>query len=59
MEKLEKSKHIGTFTIEPDKQVNGELTLDGMQSSLYMWGHDFFDSTDKPNRFVKWSDPLR
>ena len=53
MEKLEKSKHIGTFTIEPDKQVNGELTLDRMRSSLYVWGYDFFDSTDKPNRFVK------
>ncbi len=53
MEKLEKSKHIGTFTIEPDRQVNGELTLDGLRSSLYVWGHDFFDSTDKPNRFVK------
>ena len=53
MERLEKSKHTGMFTIEPDKQVNGELTLDGPRSSLYVWSHDFFDSTDKHNRFVK------
>ena len=53
MEEREKTKHSGKFTIEPGREIYGELTLDGPKSSLYMWDKDFFDPRGKNNGFVK------
>ena len=43
---LENSKHSGKFTIAPDKEVFGELILEGADSCLDVWinnPHDFFN----------------
>ena len=42
LDKPEKSKHLGTFTIGPDREVSGELTLAGLKTSLYLWDKDSF-----------------
>ena len=42
---LENSKHSGKFTIAPDKEVHGDLTLAGEDSCLDLWinnSRDFF-----------------
>ncbi len=39
MEGFDKSKYLGRFTIA-DRQITGELTLAGLQSSLYVWSFD-------------------
>lgn len=44
---LEKSKHLGMFTIEPDRQVYGELTLAGWETSLYLWDKEFFGGWER------------
>ena len=43
---LENPKHSGKFTIAPDKEVFGELILEGADSCLDVWinnPHDFFN----------------
>ena len=41
IDELEKSKHLGTFTVGPDRQAPGELTLDGLTTCLHLWDKDF------------------
>lgn len=53
MEEREKTRHSGRFTIEPGREIYGELTLDGPKSSLYVWDKDFFDPRRENNGFVK------
>ncbi|MXZ11433.1 MAG: hypothetical protein F4Y79_18570 [Gemmatimonadetes bacterium] len=53
IEEREKTKHSGRFTIEPGREIYGELTLDGPKSSLYVWDKDFFNPRGKNNGFVK------
>ncbi len=53
MENIEKQKYEGIFTIDPDREIHGELTLDGSRSSLYLWDKDFFHSYGNQNRIIK------
>ncbi|MFQ5853786.1 MAG: hypothetical protein ACE5JU_24780, partial [Candidatus Binatia bacterium] len=53
MNKLEGSKRAGTFTISPGKDVYGELTLNGPNSSLYLHDKEFFHTLDIPDQYVK------
>lgn len=53
IEEREKMKHSGRFTIEPGREIYGELTLDGPKSSLYVWDKNFFDPRRENNGFVK------
>ena len=47
MKKLDNSKHLGMFTIEPDRQVFGELTLAGWKTSLCLWDKDYFGGWER------------
>jgi hypothetical protein len=40
------SKRAGTFYISPEKEIYGELTLAGAQSSLYLHSREKFDTRD-------------
>lgn len=47
------SKYAGTFTVSSEKEVYGELTLDGRDSSLYLRDKDHFEMHDIPDQCVK------
>ncbi len=53
MDKLEKSKWAGKFTIPPGKDVYGELTLSGAKTSLYLHDKDHFSTHAVPNQYIK------
>lgn len=53
MDELEQSKRAGTFTITPGKDVYGELTLAGGNTSLYLRDKEFFHTLDIPGGCVK------
>ena len=38
----DKSRHTGTFRVAPDREVHGNLSLDGPNTSLYLWDDNFF-----------------
>ena len=38
----DKSRHTGTFRVAPDREVHGNLSLDGPNTSLYLWDDKFF-----------------
>ena len=42
IDQLEKSKHNGIFSITPDRKVHGILSLEGPNTSLYLWDENFF-----------------
>ena len=42
MNELDKSRHTGIFRISPDREVNGILSLDGLDSSLHVWDKEPF-----------------
>lgn len=50
---LEKQKYEGTFTVDPDREVHGELTLDGPRSSLHLWDREDFPSYDIQRQIIK------
>jgi hypothetical protein len=50
---LKKSKQAGTFTVSFGKDVYGELTLGGRNTSLYLQDKDFFDTYAIPSQCVK------
>ncbi|MCY4614322.1 MAG: hypothetical protein OXB94_11985 [Nitrospira sp.] len=39
---LDKSRYAGIFSVAPDRKVNGNLSLDGRNTSLYVWDENFF-----------------
>ena len=53
MENIEKQKYEGTFTVDPDREVHGELTLNGPRSSLHLWDREFFHSYGIQNQIIK------
>jgi hypothetical protein len=53
MDELEQSKQAGTFTISPGKDVYGELTLAGRNTSLYLRDNEYFDTSAMPGQCVK------
>lgn len=53
MEKLEKSKRTGKFTLSPGQDIYGEITLDGSSSNLYLQDSGQFDPHAIPDRCVK------
>ena len=38
----DKSRHTGIFRVTPDREVHGNLSLDGPNTSLYLWDDTFF-----------------
>lgn len=50
---FKKSRQAGTFTISSDKEVYGELTLAGGNTSLYLRDKDKFDAHNIPYQCVK------
>lgn len=53
MENIEKQKYEGTFTVDPDREVHGELTLDGPRSSLHLWDREFFHLYGMQSQIIK------
>jgi len=53
MEKLEESKRAGKFTISPGKDIYGELTLNGLRTSLDLHDKEYFDTCAIPDQCVK------
>lgn len=53
MDELEQSKQAGTFTISPGRDVYGELTLAGQNTSLYLRDKEFFNTNTIPGQCVK------
>lgn len=51
--KMNKSKQTGTFTLPSGKDVYGELTLAGQDTSLYIQDKDYFDTDAIHNQYVK------
>lgn len=47
------SKHPGTFTVSPGRDVLGELTLRGPKTSLYLHDKDEFSTQAIPNQYIK------
>ena len=52
MNDLEGSKHSGTFTISPGKDIYGELTFKGPQTSLYLHDKAFFSTNEIPDQCI-------
>ena len=42
MNQRDKSRHTGTFRVAPDREIHGNLSLDGPNTSLYLWDDTFF-----------------
>lgn len=53
MDKFEKSKWGGKFTVPPGKDVYGELTLSGPRTSLYLRDEDGLSTHDIPGQYIK------
>lgn len=53
MDKLEETKQAGTFTISPGKDIYGELTLAGPNTSLYLRDKEYFNTHTIPDQCVK------
>ena len=43
MNELDKSKHAGNFKILPDREMPGNLSVDGPDSFVYIWDEKFID----------------
>lgn len=52
MDKIEKSKGTGLFTIS-GKEIYGELTFAGKETSLHLTNREAFDVQDLPGRCIK------
>jgi len=55
MNELERSKQAGVFTISPGKEIYGELTFAGPNTSLYLRDNDVFDTKALLDQCVKGS----
>jgi len=53
LKNLKESKQTGTFTLAPDKDVYGELTIDGKNTSLYLQDNDFFNTRSIQDECIK------
>lgn len=53
MDELKQSKQAGTFAISPGKDIYGELTLAGRNTSLYLRDKEFFNTLSIPDQCVK------
>lgn len=53
MNDLENSKQAGTFTISPGKDIYGELTFSGPNSTLYLRDNEYFDMRAIPGQCIK------
>lgn len=53
MEKAEKSKWAGKFTVPPGSGVYGELTLSGANTSLHLQDRDEFSTLAIPDQYIK------
>lgn len=46
-------ERTGTFTLSPGKDIHGEITLAGLNTSLYLQDKEFFNPDDLPEQCVK------
>ena len=53
MDELEQSKRAGVFTISPGKEIYGELTFAGPNTSFYLRDNEYFDTQSIPGQCVK------
>jgi hypothetical protein len=53
MDKVEKSKWAGKFSVSPGKDIYGELTLSGAKTSLYLHDKDFFSTHSIPDQHIQ------
>lgn len=53
MDELEQSKRAGVFTISPGKEIYGELTFAGPNTSLYLRDNEYFDTQAIPGQCLK------
>ncbi len=53
MVEIEGSKRTGTFTLGPEKEVYGELTLAGAKTSLYLQDREGFNTRAIPDNYIK------
>lgn len=53
MDKAEDSKLVGKFTVPPGRDVYGELTLSGPNTTLYLHNKDEFNALDIPGQYIK------
>jgi hypothetical protein len=51
-DKLEDSKRSGKFTLSPGREVRGELTLTGANSSLYLHDEEYFNPHGIPDQCI-------
>ena len=42
IDQLDTSRYTGIFSVAPNRKVNGNLLLDGPNTSLYLWDENFF-----------------
>lgn len=52
LNKLKQAKQAGTFSISPNRDVYGELTLAGKDSLLYLRDKEFIHASSIPNRCI-------
>ena len=52
MDQLDKSRHVGLFSVAPDREVNGNLSLDGPNTSLYLWDENFFNIYQSDGKII-------
>jgi len=50
---FENSKRVGRFAITPSRDIFGELTLSGANSSLYLHDKDEFSALTFPEDYIK------
>ena len=53
MDTLEKSKSAGKFTVPPGRDIYGELTLSGPNTSVYLHDKDEFSTFAIPDQYLK------
>lgn len=53
MDELDQSKRAGIFTISPGKDIYGELTFAGPNTSLYLRDNEYFDTRAIPGQCLK------
>lgn len=53
LEKLKQSKQAGTFSISPNRDVYGELTLAGSNTALYLRDKELIHARAIPDRCIK------
>lgn len=54
MDELEQFKRAGKFTVSPGKEIYGELTFAGPNTSLYLRDNEYFDTRAILDQLCPW-----